>query len=101
MIPPTTEIDKYEWNMGGNPISQKESAEYLGVMAKSTGTNDKRSAARINTAKIFLTQMTRSGIKKETFNIICMSRLCKTFIIPKASYAIHLTELDEKTKKQW
>lgn len=82
-------------------LATKTKTTYLGIEAAWNGVVDDKQTERIRKATSCLHALNRCGINTNRFNSVTISKVCKTFVIPKATYGIHLAQLKQETKDQW
>lgn len=89
------------YQLANNEIKTAESATYLGVDASWTGIKPNHLQRRIILAEVRGKQITEQGITHKRISSTMMKTLLQTYVTPLAMYAIHLTPIDEKTKRMW
>lgn len=94
-----TEADTLE--IGGQSIKNSTRAEYLGITATASGTAEDSTVERIKKAKKIAASLKQAGIHYGKATTDTLLRIWDMFVIPKATYGIHLVPLTEEIVKEW
>lgn len=87
--------------MNGVEINNNTQAKYLGVTRTAQGTATNANTKRIKAGSAMLSQMKERGIHCGRILLRTVLKIWQTFILPKASYGLHLVQLDEDVKNHW
>lgn len=101
ILEPPGRKSEQAYRLNEHTIQTLESAEYLGVTASWKGVEPDKSIRRITQAKKIAIRLYRHGIHERSFNNRTMIRIVKTFIMPKATYGLHLTDFPPTLQRAW